>query len=125
MTKRFDFRGDFDLMLYLIRMSDMRYQVTVDWDYCGKRQFRARLSDMIKYHKNMDFVKIQYRQSSKKGFHLKIDFDRPRQDLVARLLLGDDPSRLIHDSFRPLWRRGVLWDNKGTKQAGDWKTYDL
>lgn len=67
-------------------------------------------------------VNIQWRLSSSgKGFHISW-FCSKRSCVKCRAArkLFDDPRRHAHDQRRKTFEGDILWDKKGTKEAGRW-----
>lgn len=92
--------------------------ITLDWDNIPIGIAEARVKSLWENHPNIE--KIRLHQSATKGFHVRIKFRYPVRIATARLNLGDDCRRLVHDILRPHTQHDILWSHKvlkGTKFA--------
>lgn len=127
--------------------ANWRRSVFIDWDKPAPPDYlrsRSAAKEILR-----GSVAVYLRESSGKGFHILVEFDRDLSVIdkfELRERLGDDPSRLKFDihrystyegkiiegergskartSGRPVFRAdyvtGVVFDTKDFKAAGDW-----
>lgn len=102
---------------------DKRRTVTLDLDNCTLEYCLLRCKQL----QDLGAEKLMYRRSSSgNGYHIKAFLEQPVDSLLARFLLGDDPSRIFLDSGHITQGSpeitNILFSSKtGKGEAGEWK----
>jgi hypothetical protein len=101
-----------------MKLDETSQFITLDWDNISIGEAEARVKSLFENHPNIERIRLH--ESATKGFHCRIKFRYPVRIVAARLNLGDDCRRLVHDIIRPHAQHDILWNYKvikGTKFA--------
>ena len=103
--------------------------ITLDWDYeLMEETLNKKLKEVSQYFFDVQNIKIYYRLSANKHFHIKIL--GVENDYIDRFILGDDKKRIMIDQQREKlgYPINILFDRKTypdgeIKKAGAWQQW--